>query len=703
MLSMQDGKTKIEGTIRDITQEARIAQLHHIVLELTEVILAEQNIDRILQLVLDTIVEYSGFRRALLTLYDLSIPVPFEGPIYKTITSGLSLDEQAILMAQEQTSIEQRKAIYSNRFKLGLAYYIPHDETLLPKSHGISGTITLEGWHPDDYLFIPLRGEEGIIGSISVDDPVDHRIPTAASIEPVAFLANFAAFAVERVFKMTQLRKQAHRLRELAALGSDLAMVDDERSLCEITAKRVQEGMDYGICGIYLLDGVRFVHEAVAIRPTFPKTALPSKGTCVVSTGPGVNRWVLQHGKPAIIPDVSKDKIYAGPPEAIKSYIALPIIGRKHAIGVIYAASQRLSAFGDQDREILSTVASHLATALSAIRRQEALNRIFAFGQQLVIASTESHAIQSTLNFLVVQFDFQLSSILMKQHDGSLVAHSVGETQRNPRMEPGWEDCESSGVVGWVGKHGQTLMILDTSKDKRCAAQSSCTLSELAVPILFDGGLLGVINIQSSQVDFFDEEDCHLIELVANQLATALANITSQADLREQAIRDPLTGLFNRHYFNSIIASELTRSDRYKRPLSLMMIDIDDFRAVNNTLGHLRGDDVLQRVARMLERNVRDSDRIIRYGGDEFLIFMPETGSDEASLHIAHRLREGIGSVLLDTDADERGLVLGLSIGICSRQPGENNTMAEILEEVDRRMYADKRTRNTDRANDYLR
>lgn len=697
----QAGELKIEGTIRDITQETRITQLHRVVLELTEVILAEQDIDRILQLVLDTIVEYSGFRRALLTLYDLSIPVPFEGPVYKTITSGLTPEEKHAVLAQDPIPVQQRKAIYSDRFKLGFAYYIPHDETPWSKSHGITGTVTVEGWHPDDYLFIPLRGAEGIIGSISVDDPADHSVPTVASIEPVAFLANSAAFAVERAFKLRQMQKQADQLHGLASIGGELAKIGNERSLCEIAAERVRASMDYGVCGIYLLEGMRFVHEAIATRDTFPKTEIPEKGESVVATGSGINRWVLQHGEPAIIPDVSKNSVYAGPREGIRSYIANPIVGRKGTIGVIYAASQRLAAFGDQDLEILSTVASHLATALSAVRRQNALNRIYAFGQHLAVASTESQAIKSTLDFLVEQFDFQLSSILMLQEDGSLTASSVGGAYSDTRIKTGWETSRESGIIGWVAWNKTSLLVPDVSNDDRYHEVLSSTRSELAVPVLFDDALLGVIDIESAQVGFFDDEDRRLIEVVANQLATALSNISSQADLREQAIRDPLTGLFNRHYFNSIIASELDRSDRYERPLSLMMVDVDGFRAVNNRLGHLQGDEILQSVARMLQNNVRDSDRVIRYGGDEFLVFMPETNGHEDSQLVADRLRQGIGSVLKGTDADRLGLSLGLSIGIYSRHPGENKTLEEILEEVDRRMYADKRARHEDHADDY--
>jgi len=702
-LISQANEIKIEGTIRDITQETRIRQLHRVVLELTEVMLAEQDIDRILQLGLDTIVEYSGFRRALLSLYDLSIPVPFEGAVYKTMTSGLTLQEEEAILSQDPIPIKHRKMIYSDRFKLGPAYYIPHDETPWSKSHGITGTMAVEGWHPDDYLFIPLRGAGGIIGSISVDDPVDQSAPTIESIEPVAFLANFAAFAVERVFKLKRMQKQADQLHGLAALGAELAKVNNERSLCEIAAERIQQSMDYDVCGIYLLDGMRFVHEAVAARDGFPQTEIPDEGARVVAEGPGINRWVLQHGEPAFIPDVSKDPLYDGTRETIRSYIAIPIHGRKGTIGVIYAACQRVAAFGDQDLQILSTVASHLATALSAVRRRNALNRIFAFGQHLAVASTEPQVITRTLDFLVEQFDFLLSSILMLQEDGTLRVDGIGGAYSETHVTKGWRTTKDKGVVEWVARNKQSTMVVDVSKDDRYFEVFPGTNSELAIPILFNTNLLGVINIESPQVGFFDDEDHRLVEVVANYLAIALANISSQADLREQAVRDPLTGLFNRHYFNSIIASELSRSDRYEHPLSLMMVDVDGFRAVNNKLGHLQGDKVLQNVARMLEKNVRDADRVIRYGGDEFLIFMPETNGQGDAQLVADRLRQEIGSVLEGACAGELGLSLGLSIGIYSRQPNENKTLEEILEEVDQRMYADKRAKNEDQADDYRR
>jgi len=691
----------IEGTIRNITQETRILQLHRVVLELTEVILAEEDIDRILQSVLDTVTNYSGFRRAVLSLYDLSIPVPFEGSIHKLYASGLTEEERETLFAQNPMPLEERRLVFSDEFSLGPAFYIPHDRIPWDSTVGITGTTTVDGWHQDDFLFIPLRGSEGIIGSISIDDPIERTAPSVASIEPVAFLANFAAFAVERVFKMRQLRKRTAQLHGLSSLGSQLTAITDERSLCDTAVNQVVASLEYDVCGIWLVDGLRFVHDAVAVFDEIPSTEIPPRGDRVSTEGPGITRWVLNHRKPAIIPDVRADNRYDGTRESIRSYLATPISGRKGTIGVIYAASQRIAAFGDDDQEILGTVASQLSSALTALRRRAALNRIYAFGQRLAMVSTGEQAVSRTLDFLLEQFDFQLTSILMLDDSDKLCVVGVQGDSRERGIHVGWEASKDSGVIGWVFKNHRSLLLPDVTTDERYSDAYPGTRAELAVPILFDERLLGIINIESPQIAAFDDEDRQLIEVVAAHLATALSNIESKTDLREQAIRDPLTSLFNRHYFNTIIASELSRGDRYNRSMALMMIDIDGFRAVNNKLGHLVGDEVLCRVAEMLQASVRESDRVIRYGGDEFLIFMPETNGHGHAERIGERLRMQVPGVIEASPA--AGLPIGLSIGIYKRSPREEHSLEYILEEVDRRMYADKRSRHEERADEYRR
>jgi len=697
----QAGSMKIQGTIRDVTQETRIEQLHRIVLELTEVILEEEDIDRILQLVLDTIVEHSGFGRALLSLYDLSIPDPFEGPVYKIMTSGLTTEEQKAILSQDPMDIGARKQVFSEEFVLGPAQYIPHDKTPWSADVGITGTVSIEGWHPDDYLFIPLRGAGGIIGIISVDDPADQGAPTLASIEPVSFLARFAAIAVERVFKLSRLKKQADQLHGLSLLGQELAVTSDERSLCEVVTRRVCHDMNFNLCEVWLRDGMRLVLEAVTQDGAFPESEIRDKGTRIHIDGPGAIRLAFHTAKSVVIANALTDERFNVTSEAIRSFMTIPIQGSKGILGVIDVASPRLAAFAEQDVELLSTLASQLATAIANFRRRASLSRIYEFGQHLSVAATTEQAVSSTLEFMASQFDFHISAILLMENADTLRIAGAHGPYEGGKETIGHTFRLGEGVIGHTAKTKHFAIVSDVRQDPRYIAVSSGTRSELAVPILLSGNLLGVINTESPTVDFFDNEDRRLIEAVATYLAIALSNISSQADLREQAIRDPLTGLFNRHYFNSIIVAELSRSDRYAHALTLLMLDVEGFRAVNNRMGHLTGDLVLQNVARMLADAVRDSDRVIRYGGDEFLIVMPETTDCEGSQIIVDRLRKRIASTLDGTDAEEIGLTLGLSIGIYSRLPGENKPLEEILEEVDRRMYADKRERNKDRSNDY--
>jgi len=690
--------TRIEGTLRDITREVRLRRLSRVVLELGEVILAEPNIDRILQLVLDTIAEYSGFRRAVLTLYDLSVLVPLEGGAEKTLCSGLSPEERKALFEQLPMSPAERRQAFDERFRLGPAYYIPHDEVPWNADRGLSGTVSLEGWHKDDMLFIPLRGTAGIIGSISVDDPVDQSVPTLSSIEPVASLANLAALAVEHVYKLDQLRRQKERLHSLSQFGEELGSVQSLDALCDAAARRIRGDLAQDYCGIWMRDGAELVLRGTASDGAFPRQEVPAKGTRTPAEGGGLTRWAIDYVEPAIVSDVTADPRYKESRASVRSMVAVPIIGKRRALGAIEVESRRLAAFGKQDVEVLSAIAGQLSVAISALDRRDALGRIYQLGQHVAAATTVDQVVTRALDFLVEQFDYHLATIFLQDRDERLYAAGIRGPYESLGVGSGWKLPSGKGIVSWVARNKRAALVSDVQSDPRYYEGLPETRSELAAPLLFGERLLGVLNIESSEASFFDEEDRQLVEVVASHLATAISNLTSQTTLREQAVRDPLTGLFNRHYFNSIIAPELSRSDRYARPFSVMMIDVDGFRAINNRFGHLRGDEVLQQVAVFLNENVRLADRVIRYGGDEFLVFMPETEEEAADL-VADRLRNRIR--LVPRRAGIGDLDVGLSIGIYARKPGDTRSLESLLAEVDRRMYADKRSRHIDRADEY--
>ncbi len=692
-----DGGGRVEGTLRDVTAASRLARLHHIVLELGGVILAEQDIDRILQLVLDTISEYSGFRRAVLALYDLAAPDPVEGAVTKMLYSGLSPEDEAALAAQPSLTPEKRKLAFSDQYRLGAAYYVPHDRAPWASDVGISGTVSIAGWHPDDMLFIPLRGENGIVGSISVDDPVDQSAPTIEMIDPIARLASFAALAVERVVKWTELRTQNERLHGLSRLGDQIAKIQTVDELCEAAARRVCDDLGHDYTAVWLREGDALVLGGVAVRRSFPHQEVPARGTRIPVEGKGLTRWAVRYMEPAVVDDVAQDGRYQPSRASIRSMAAIPIFGRKGVRGVLDVESRRQAAFGEPDQVALSSMASQLAVALAALSRRDALSRLYAFGQRISESTTVSEIVAIALDFLAEQFSYPLATVFLDGRDGSLFVAGVRGPYSDHGMKEGWAVPPGRGIVSWVARNRRFALVNDVTTDPRYFEALPTTRSEIAIPLLFASKLVGVLNVESPVVSYFDDEDRIVLEVIASQLATALANLDSQASLREQTVRDSLTGLFNRHYFNSIIASELARADRHARPFAVMMIDVDNFRAVNNRFGHLRGDEILRDISRLLVEEVRASDRVIRYGGDEFLVFMPDTSEEEA-LQVAARLRDQMA--LLPRRVGVGDIPMGLSVGIYAREPRDKRSLESILEEADRRLYADKRARQVERTDD---
>jgi len=676
----------VEGTARDVTTESRLSRLQEIVIDLGQSILSSRDIDDILQHVLDGIIEHSGFQRAVASLYDLSASDPQEGELYKTLTAGLSEEQVARLHTDGILTPAESKLAFDEKFRLGDAYYIPHDRSPWPPNIGLPGTVSIDGWHRDDYLFIPLRASEGIIGHISVDDPLDRSVPTVETLKPVVALANLAALAVEQTYRFRQLEKQKRRLHGLARFSQELADAQDIQEMCELAAKRMRSDMNYEFIGIFIREEDKLVLSGFASQSEYAHKVTQYVGLRMPVSGIGFARWALEHQQDLIVSDVRNEERYLKWSDLTRSEIDVPILARKEALGVISVEASRVDAFGPQDKEIIGALASQLSVAITNLKRQTFLFQIHDLARMLVGATSPEELVESTLDFLREHFPMQRSAVLLCEGEGLVVRGSRNLVQANG-TNVGDRLPAGKGVVGWVMEHKKYALVNDVHEDRRYVKGFPGICSELAVPVIIADNVLGVMNVESPQVGFFDEEDQRLLGAVAAQFAVALSNLEAQSKLRDQAVRDPLTHLFNRHYLNEVIDSEFDRADRYGREITLMMIDIDGFRRVNNTLGHLRGDKVLQKVAQVLSEGVRAADSVIRYGGDEFLILMPETVEDTGI--VEKRLKKNAEA--LPSELELGNLKIGLSIGIYIRQAGDKHSVEEILAQADQRMYTDKR------------
>ncbi len=211
----------------------------------------------------------------------------------------------------------------------------------------------------------------------------------------------------------------------------------------------------------------------------------------------------------------------------------------------------------------------------------------------------------------------------------------------------------AKGLSCWVAEHGEMLYVPD----------------------------------ESDRVDAFDRDEAMLLQALASQLAVALELNRARAELDRQSITDMLTGVYNRRYLERLLPSESSRAERFQRPIALLMLDLDDFKLINDRFGHQQGDQVLVAFADALVNTVRKIDSVIRYGGDEFLVVMTET-DDEGGRRACQRIREGVMAALRASPAVPAGVQLGVSVGLSVRQPGED--VVQKLSEADRAMYADK-------------
>ena len=200
-------------------------------------------------------------------------------------------------------------------------------------------------------------------------------------------------------------------------------------------------------------------------------------------------------------------------------------------------------------------------------------------------------------------------------------------------------------------------------------------------------GTLGVFTGFGSGSDRIEDEQANLLELLLDHASEAVNRIRLHRELRAQAIHDPMTSVYNRLYFDEVIEKEVDRARRYNHSIGIVMIDIDNFKEVNDRFGHQKGDEVLCAVAGKLQEVVRKADSVIRYGGDEFLLILPETG--EGTGRIVERLRADLND--LPEISSIVNFPVTLSIGSAIWDPEEGISIHKVLTRADDLMYQGKK------------
>ena len=249
------------------------------------------------------------------------------------------------------------------------------------------------------------------------------------------------------------------------------------------------------------------------------------------------------------------------------------------------------------------------------------------------------------------------------------------------------------GIAGWVAQHDEAVIVPDVSQDTRFFSKvdektKTETHSIVAVPVRYRDHCLGVIELVNCVGSSgFHERDLALLEALADFAAIALENARHVKRIQELTITDDCTNLYNARHMDFILETEIYRSRRYGYEFSLIFIDLDHFKNVNDTHGHLVGSKLLMEIGQMLKICCRRIDFAFRYGGDEFVIVLPQASKENACT-VARRLHQKIGETPW-LAADGMNIHITASLGVAA-YPTDAKTKVELLHLADEAMYSVK-------------
>lgn len=579
------------------------------------------------------------------------------------------------------------------------------------------------GYTEQHHVFIPLRYKE--IGLVAVAE---------------AFYASeedFRNFYVERAYTFgLQERTEEDWLRDMKVISpAELgAKLDDIRSLLENVISCGYEKGEMGRkwrCSKTIVSLMANVHsdlpvkeiqqtlvDAVIFLFNADTAAVFSRknGCFIPETSAGRHRNVLQgmeipkenfflakaaeSKKPVSIMD-SHELWFSGFPEEIISMYLFPLASGLGSFGFLAVFNSLLDREAFSATNDLCMLSSYLCGTRVLTEEYEkkfcALGRVSEKLSNLYFHYKEPHLLyEGIVNEAAGLVDAEKCSLMMPEYGEDMLrvfaAKGVSRwLMGDVRVAAG------DGIAGKVYEKGEPVLINDAEVIKEYAVMPKPrykTPSSISLPLKVADEVVGVLNLSDKHSgESFSEKDLAVLTQFASQAAVLvkLCDCHERSEqMRELSITDPLTGLFNRRYFNIRLEEEYQRARRYGLSVSLVMLDIDDFKLFNDTEGHLAGDYILKEISSIMSAAVRANDIVVRFGGEEFVILMPQTSENEA-LNVSERIRENIKAQIQPTWKKFPKKQMTICAGI-AMYPDCGGAKENLIKCADRALYKAKLT-----------
>jgi len=558
----------------------------------------------------------------------------------------------------------------------------------------------------------PLRYESEVIHSNGKLIPVEFNVGLMEHNGKPAILA-IVRDNTEKSRSENELLEYARQQKLLNEITHAAIQPADLDATLQILADRLGELFHADGCFITLWDPIQEITIPMA---AYGALSEDYKKTKLDPNDPTVTKAVLEKELPIVIEDVF-DTPYIDPKQATlfptKSILGLPLLANDQKLGAALIAYSESHNFTDEEIELGEQASQQISLAVlkallldTAQQRATEAETLRQAGAAVAATLKLDEAIDVILEQLhrVVPYDSASVQFLRDNELEVVGQRGFDENEDFLGMRfPLLEDNPNKIVIELRKPH----IINNAPKAYKVFSKpfQDKIHGWMGVPLIVHERIIGMLALDSHQPARFTTEHARLASAFAAQVAIALQNAHLFEEAHRLSIIDPLTGIYNRRHFMSLAQQEYLRACRYNRPLSIIMLDIDHFKSVNDTHGHLIGDQVLRTIALQIQDHLRESDFIGRYGGEEFAILLPETPSmthpDSAAEEptenisakiVAQRICDLISSARIATENGE--VKITASLGVAGQSVDFAN-IETLLNRADTALYiAKQRGRN---------
>jgi len=560
-------------------------------------------------------------------------------------------------------------------------------------------------------LEFPLQAGRENLGTLLVESnenkvlsTQDHAFLSAVANQTALAIVNSRVLESQRNQRLnaenreSELRRQQHSLNLLNKITQSALLSPDLASMLQTITEDlgILFEADYALLALWDES-----HKRLELVGSYSSEQASLEALDLKPGDLSLAETAIASGQPVFVRDAARSLFISSRlAEHLKihSLLALPLTTTKQKLGIALITFKQRQSFTKREINLGAQAASQIALAIA---KAWALESAQDRAQELDALQRATSALLSTLdleNLLGQILDASISAIPTTQRGAVyLIAHDTGQLQMRAVQNPidtrirAFDQTTTTSYTVRSVRERKPLLILNgkrgnTAKPGDQKDGQPAIASAIIAPLVFGERTLGAITLESIQHNAFTETDLELLVSFAATATTAIQNAQLHAEVQKQAITDTLTGFYNRRGFIELGRREVERALRFGHPLSALMLDIDLFKQINDLHGHLIGDRVLVGLTNRCAQELRQIDLLGRYGGDEFVVLLPETSLENAQC-VAERLRTTAANIPIV--ANGTPLQITISVGVAALDE-KIKTLENLMDQADQALYQAK-------------